>query len=180
MFPLKTILSSVESWLQNWDNATRVIAITGFLISLYNLLYGIVTQHKNFKIRVYGIKSYQDVTYLHIGIENKSSLSIAITQMFLLCGDCKTVCTASPTLLHETVRRSGQEVIDRKQTFSTPMPITISGLSAQSAFVLFEHTQELPEDSATHLTVQVCSTRGRPVQMKLELPVGWASQRKAP
>ena len=175
-----TFLKNVLLFFNDRESITFTIAISGFLISLYNLLYGIITQHKNLEIRVYDIKSYSDVTYLHVGIENKSRLSIAVTQIYLLHGGSKSACSASPTLLRETVRRSGNEVIDRKQTFSTPMPVAISGLSAQSAFILFEHLQELPEDSATHLILEVCSTRGRPVQMKLELPEGWASRRKAP
>lgn len=173
-------LKKVLLFFNDRERITFTIAISGFLISLYNLLYGIITQHKNLEIRIYGIKSYYDVTYLHVGIENKSRLSIAVTQIYLLHRESKIACAASPTLLHETIRRSGNEVIDRKQTFSTPMPITIAGLSAQSAFILFEHLQELPEDSATHLMLEVCSTRGRPVRMRLELPGDWACQRKAP
>ncbi len=169
------IADVVLQWAKT--NPTAAIASLSLMLSLYNLANDLISKRKNFRIRIYSIKSYKDVTYLHIGIENKSRLAIAVTQFFLLCGEGKTACTPSSTLLRETIRRSGKEITGVRQIFSTPMPIAVSGLSAQSAFVLFEGMQELPEDSATHLTVQVCSTRGRPVQMKLELPAGWASQR---
>lgn len=167
-------------WFQNWDNITRIIAIVGFLISIYNLLSGIASQRMNFDIRVYKIKSYRDVTFLHIGIENKSRLSVSIMQIILLVGEGKIPCTAVPTLVRTKTLREGKNIVDIKQTFSSPLPITVSGLSAQSALVLFENMQELPADETTFLTVQVCTNRGRPVQMKLELPLGWASQRKVP
>lgn len=167
------IADVVLQWAKT--NPTAAIASLSLMLSLYNLANDLISKRRNFRIRIYSIKSYKDVTYLHIGIENKSRLSIAVTQFFLLCGEGKTACTPSSTLLCETIRRSGKEITGVRQIFSTPMPIAVS---AQSAFVLFEGMQELPADSATHLTVQVCSTRGRPVQMKLELPAGWASQRK--
>lgn len=171
------MINAIVDWLCNWDNATRVIAITGLVISLYNLLLGIITQRRSFKIRVYDIKSYLDVTFIGIGIENRSRLSVAITQLSLYCGGTKTLCTPVPTLLYESIRRKGDEVTNRKQTYSTQLPITIAGLSAQSAFVLFEHLPELPRSDATSLTVEVCTNRGRPVQMTLELPEDWSSRR---
>lgn len=164
----------------NWDNATGLIAIAGFIISLYNLFIGIFTQRKSFRIRVYDIKSYCDVTFLNVGIENRSRLSIAITQIHLHYRNHVTPCTSAPTLLCESVRHKGHEEISRRQTYSTQMPITIAGLSAQNAFILFEDLPELPADDTTALTVEVCTNRGRPVQMKLELPDGWTDRRKAP
>lgn len=137
-----------------------------------------LTQRKSFKIRVYGIQAEADITLLNIGIENCSRLSIAVTQITLLCKNSRTPCTANPTLLCESVRRKGREEISRKQTYSTQMPITVAGLSAQNAFILFEDLPELPASDATTLTVEVATNRGRPIQMKLELPDGWAAQRK--
>lgn len=170
-------LKGLLLWLQNWDHATRIIAITGFLISLYNLLYGIVTQRRNLKIRVYEIKSYADVTFLRIGIENRSRLSIAITQMTLRVGGENTVCTAAPTQLKGCVKRVNNEIIGTEFVFTTPLPITVPGMSAGSALVLFEGMSKLPQNSATHLRVQVCTTRGRPLEMRWSLPEGWASRR---
>lgn len=130
-------INGVLLWFQNWDNLTRIIAIVGFLISIYNLMSGIASQRQNFDIRVYRIKSYRDVTFLHVGIENKSRLSVAITQMILMHGEEKIPCTAVPTLVRTKTLREGKDIVDIKQTFSSPLPITISGLSAQSALVLF-------------------------------------------
>lgn len=164
----------------DWNTITQIIAVTGFLISVYNLVSGIVSQRRNFAIQIYEIKSYADVTFLHIGIENKSRLSVSITQIILMCGGDKIPCTAGPTLLHSRTLRQGSEIIDSKKIFSSPMPLTVSGLSGQSAYILFENMQELPADESTFLTVEVCSNRGRPAKMKLELPADWASQRKVP
>lgn len=171
--PLKELLL----WLQNWDHATRIIAITGFLISLYNLLHGIITQRRNFKIRVYDIKSYEDVTFLLIGIENHSNLAVSITQMTSRIDGENTVCTAFPTQIRGIVMRMGDKVIGGNFLLSTQLPITVPGLSANSALVLFEGLSKLPQNSATHLHVQVCTTRGRPLEMKWLLPEGWASRR---
>lgn len=171
------MISVAVDWLCNWNNVTRVIAITGLAISLYNLLFGIITRRRSFKICIYDIKSYLDITYLFIGIENRSQLSIAITQISLCCGGTKKTCTPLPTLLHEDIRTKGEILISRKQIYSTQLPITVAGLSAQSAFVLFEYLTELPKNDATFLTVEVCTNRGRSAQMKIELPQGWASRR---
>lgn len=172
--------ANILSWLQKRENITFIIAIAGFLISIYNLLNGIFTQRRNLRFRLYGIKSYKDVTFLHIGIENKSRLSVAITHMFLMLDSGKYPCAAEPTLLCTNTLRQGNEVLSEKRTFSTAFPITIPALSAQSAYILFERMRELPSDEATHLNFEVCANRGRPMRMKLELPADWASQRKVP
>ena len=177
---MQTILKNALAWLQDWNHITQIIAIVGFLISIYNLTISVMTQRKNFDIRIYGIKSYKDVTFLNIGVENKSRLAIAITQITLLYGDERIPCTAVPTLVCTNTLREGNSVISVKQTFSSPLPLTVSGMTAQSALVLFENMKELPADEATFLTVEVCTNRGRPVRMKLELPVDWAFQRKVP
>ena len=171
------MFSNIMLWFTDWDNATGMIAIAGFVLSLYNLFIGIFTQRKSFRIRVYDIKSYSDVTFLTVGIENRSRLSIAITQLHWHYQNHVIPCTSTPTLLCESVRRKGHEEISRRQTYSSPLPITVSGLSAQSAFILFEDLPELPENDTTSLSVEVCTNRGRPVQMTLELPDGWAARR---
>lgn len=177
---VQTILKSALAWLHDWNHITQIIAIVGFLISIYNLAISVMTQRKNFDIRIYGIKSYKDVTFLNIGIENKSRLAIAITQMILICGEERIPCTAVPTLVCTNTLREGNNIISMKQTFSSPLPLTVSGMAAQSALVLFENMKELPADEATSLTVEVCTNRGQPVRMKLELPADWAFQRRVP
>lgn len=174
---LFSYLNEFLIWLQDWEHITRVIAITGFLISLYNLLYGIITQRRNFEIRVYDIKSYSDVTFLLIGIENHSRLSVSITQMTSRIEGENTVCTAFPTEVRGVVTRVNNEKVGGNFLFSTPLPITVPAMSANSALVLFEGQSKLLQNSATHLPVQVCTTRGHPLEMKWLLPEGWASRR---
>lgn len=170
-------LNRVLNWFQNWDHITRVIAISGFLISLYNLFYGVITQRRNFEIRVYDIKSYEDVTFLLIGIENHSRISVSITQITSRIDGENTVCTAFPTQVRCIITKVNDEPVGSNFLLSTPLPITVPGLSANSALVLFEGLSKLPQNSATHLPVQVCTTRGRPLEMKWLLPEGWASRR---
>ena len=123
------------------------------------------------------LKSYADVTFLRISIENHSRLSIAITQMTSRIEEENIVCTATPTEIKFAVRRIDKEIIGTTSVFSSPLPIPVAGMSACSALVLFEGMSKLPQNSATHLPVQVCTTRGRPLEMKWSLPAGWASRR---
>lgn len=153
------------------DNITLVIAIVGFIISIYNLILSIVTQRKSLEITILDIYSLHDIIAINISIENRSRLPIAITNFTLVSNDSyRTNCTPIPTLLFENVRRIGKEVVERKQTYSTQLPISISSLAAANAIVIFEKVQEpLPVDS-TQVTVLVGTNRGKAVQMKLSLP----------
>ena len=82
-----------------------------------------------------------------------------------------------PEEIAGVVTRVNNEKAGGNFLFSTPLPVTVPAMSSNSALVLFEGQSKLLQNSATHLPVQVCTTRGRPLEMKWLLPEGWASRR---
>lgn len=161
----------------NKDNITLLIAILGFVMSLITWVKKFLTQRRKLSGKVLGIKSYEDVTFIYLLLENKSMLPISVTWIALRCGGESYPCTPLPVRIFEKVRRSRGEIIEIKREYSTPMPITIGELGAVNALVFFENLRQLPPDDATHLNLQVCTNRGKPMQMTLLLPEDWASQR---
>lgn len=159
----------------NW--ITFGIAVVSFFMSLASWIKDFITQRKHIECKILEIKSYQDITFFRMIIENRSRLPIAIARMILVVNDKKFDCTLKPTIISEQVRRVRKEVIDRKTEFSQAFPIQLLELGAINGIILFEKMQELPENSATHLTFLISTNRGNPMKMILELPEGWASQR---
>lgn len=163
--------------LMNKDNITLIIAVLGFVMSLITWVKNSVMQRKKLIGKVLGIKSYADVTFIHLLLENKSILPISVTWIALKCNDESYPCTPLPVLVFENIRKSGSEIVEIKREYSTPIPITIGELGAVNALVLFENLRQLPPNDATHLNLQVCTNRGKPIEMSLLLPEDWACQR---
>lgn len=159
---------------------TFLIAVAGFAMSMASWVHTFVTQRKKFDVEIVAAKSYADVTYLHLIIQNKSRLPVAITRISLLLNGMWFNCTPIPVMVSATERKRGSEVIKRTEEYSTALPIQLSSLGATNCLVLFEGLPYLPSDDATHLTLSIYTNRGKAVKRSLELPAEWASQRKVP
>lgn len=170
------MLKIVIKWLLVRENITFLIAVLGFLLSIGNLAFSLISHRRSFKLHVYDIKTFQDVLFMNVGIENRSRLSVSIMRVSLVQGKNKHFCTATPTLIYKETTRLGATITSEKETLSTPLPINVPGLGAQSAIILFEGLQDLPKDDATNLTVVIRSNRGCSSKMKLQLPEDWASR----
>ena len=156
---------------------TLGIAIAGFFMSLASWIKDFITQRKHIEGKILDIKSYKSVTYCDFLIENRSRLPIAVTNIEMTLGLNSYPCSPLPTLVMEHTRSRKGEVYDRVMKYSTAMPIQIAGLGATTAGVLFEKMHQIPPDDTTHLTLSVSTNRGKPIEMKLELPAGWYARR---
>lgn len=155
-----------------------IAGVLGFVMSLFGLVCTWSRNRKRLHISILDIKSFNDVTFLRMIFENKSRLPIAITRIALILNGKTIDCTPNPTVVYEEVRRDAKkEIIGTDVEKSYSLPVQLSELGAVSGLVLFERLQELPEDSATHLTFLIATNRGKAFQRTLELPVEWASRR---
>lgn len=166
----------MPTWL-TMQNITFVIAVAGFLMSLATWVKDFVSQRKNLAGRILGIKSYANVTYMDLALENRSRLPIAITHFRLLLGEKIFDCAPLPTLVSAKEQRRGNELVKRTEEYSTALPIQLLSLGATNCLVLFERLPVLPPNDATHLTLLIGTNRGKEVRMTLPLPEGWASLR---
>ena len=145
---------------------TFAIAVAGFILSLLSWIKDIVTSRKKISIRVISARSTGTSTLAFLMFSNKSRLPITVTGI-----SCKVSGEYCPCLslsrLALKVRHSGGETRD---IYSTPFPLTVPGLGGQQLLILFEDLPKALADSSTVWTVRVFSNRGRPVQMKLQLP----------
>lgn len=149
-------------------------------MSLATWIKDFVSQRKNIHGRILSIKSYSDVTYVYLALENRSRLPIAVTSIDLVLNQSTYTCTALPTLVSSTTRRCKDTILKYAEEYSTSLPIRIQQLGAASILALFENMNQLPPDDATTLMLVIYTNRGKPVQMTLELPEGWAFQRRTP
>lgn len=164
------------TWL-TMQNVTFAIAVVGFLMSLASWIKDFISQRQNLAGHILGMKSYADVTYIYLELENRSRLPVAVTSIDLIFNHSIYTCTAIPKLVSSTTKRSKTEIIKYTEELSTPIPIQLQQLGATVALVLFEKVNPLPPDDTTALTLVVHTNRGKPIQMTLELPAEWACQR---
>ena len=165
-------------FLNNSEKVTFCIAAAGFIMSLATWIKDLVSQRKNIKGKILNIKSDKNLTVISLLVENRSRLPIAISQIILHLSEAKYPCTPLPVLVCEHTKERRGEVYERRMEYSTQLPIQIEGLGATTACVLFDQMKQLPSDHAKTVTLSIGTNRGKIAQMTLELPAGWASQRK--
>ena len=78
------------------------------------------------------------------------------------------------------VHNENRRYTDVVYHYSTAMPIQLSALESVSCIVLFEDIPEAVPLSATLLTFQISTNRGRIAKRKLELPQDWSDQKEIP
>lgn len=159
------------------NQITFWIAVAGFVMSLATWIKDLLTQRKKLAAHVLHLKVVKDELHMHLLIENRSRLPISVTRLELIQGKVRTSCTALPSLMFRSFISSGNTVSNERRDYSTPLPYSLSSLGAMTVLVRFEDLEQTPPLDATNLTLAVSTNRGRKVQMKLELPPGWADQR---
>lgn len=163
--------------VMNW--VTFGIAVAGFLMSLGSWIYTFVTQRKRLSFKIQVFKYKENLAYMYLMIENRSRLPVSITGIFLKQGKNRTSCTQIPKTVLSTTRKTACNT-DVVYQYSTAIPIQLSSLESVSCIVLFEDIPEVVQSSATHLTFQISTNRGRKVKRKLALPQDWNDQNGTP
>lgn len=159
------------------ESITLWIAVIGFIMSTATWISTLASKRRNLKGKILKIKSYADITYIYLLLENRSSLPIAVTQIILHQELEDNQCSPLPTEVSHHIYRDGDAIYHCRAELSTQLPIQIPSLSAMTALVLFERLTQLPPDDATHLNLEVLTNRGKEIRAKLPLPKGWADQR---
>ena len=95
---------SASSAMSIMDWITFGIAVAGFLMSLATWVKDFITQRKHIEGKVLDIKSYKNVTYMDLLIENRSRLPISITDISLALGGIAYHCAPLPVLVLEHTR----------------------------------------------------------------------------
>ncbi len=164
------------NWISNTDNTALVVSIISLILSLSNWLYSFYTQRKNLHFKIHEAKSKDGVTFLFMQIENLSRLPIAITRICLIADGQHIDCTVNPKLIYENTRKSGKEVIERRFVYSLQIPIEIPSLGAVSGYILFEDSQCGLSPNAKRANFQICTNRGKALEIELSLPADWCSK----
>lgn len=159
-----------------FDQITLAIAIAGFLLSLSSWVYTFATQRKNIKVKLLSFQASDTTAYSHVMFVNYSRLAIAITDICLTFGKETVHCSALPTWTYTFTKKDRSTGTSHKDFFSTKLPIEISPLGAANCLVLFQALPRTIPQTATHLSLVICTNRGRAARMTLPLPPGWAGQ----
>lgn len=147
---------------------TFIIALAGFLMSFVSWIYVFTKERKKLSIKAITYDSgYRngDVTgtelrFFYVIIENKSRLSISITDIAVLYNEDIFHCSPVAVQMLSVTGRTKGQVVGRKATDSLAMPINIQGLCAQSGYLLFASPKHTLPTDATEVTLQVATTRG--------------------
>ena len=161
------------------DWVTFGIAVAGFLMSLASWFHTFITQRKRLSFKIQLFRYKEDSAYMYLMIENRSRLPVSITGISLKQGKSKTPCVQIPKTVSSTTRKTAGNT-DVVYQYSTAIPIQLSALESVSCIVLFEGIPEAVPPSATHLTFQISTNRGRIAKRKLQLPQGWSGQKEIP
>lgn len=95
----------------NRSDITFWIAFIGFVMSSATWIRSAVSLRRNLKGTILKIKSYADVTYVYLLLENRSSLPIAVNQIVLRTISEDSPCTPLPTQICRTLLSEGDKVI---------------------------------------------------------------------
>ena len=161
------------------DWVTFGIAIAGFLMSLGSWVHTFITQRKRLSFKIQFFRYKENSAYMYLMIENRSRLPVSITGIALKQSKSIVPCVQIPKTVSSTTRKTAGNT-DVVYQYSTAIPIQLSALESVSCIVLFEGIPEVVPPSATHLTFQISTNRGRKVKRKLALPQDWHDQKGTP
>ena len=165
------------SWFPSQLNVTTIIAFAGFVISCIAAIHQITCERKNIRIKIFSYDADRDFMYLTMSFENLSRLPISITDIRYV-NEREFSCIPIPVKICEEETRCGNEITERKITYSEKMPIQLEPLGAISGIILFEELPVSLKTDPKFLTFSICTNRGKAIQKTIELSSDVLSLRK--
>jgi hypothetical protein len=151
----------------NRDIVLFVVSGLAFIMSLSSWVHTWTTQRRNLEISIIKYYKVSEYHYFMLSLENRSRLPITISRFKAMFGGEAVQCSLTPIIVKETTRTYGNSAVERTNLFSAQFPLAIGSLGGISEIIVFQNSQEEPEDSPTHWIFQVYTNRGRSFQVKL-------------
>lgn len=142
------------------------LTVAAFIMS--SLTWANELLHKRRKLRITPL-SYMSkpsnseknaVLFLHLNIENKSRISIAVTSISAQVGGDFIDCNPISHVYFTNISRQGGEIVNQVERYSLGMPINLASLEATSGVLLFELPTQDALDASIPLNVRLTTTRG--------------------
>lgn len=126
--------SRIVEWFACRENVTFFIAVSGFLISVWNFTESRIKNRKSISITVRNVfvfgpspeGEYTEV--LNITFENKSREAITLSRLRLICGGCTGEYGEFREKLVEQSHKVGTKETSRSIWFSDVLPVKLEGL----------------------------------------------------
>lgn len=151
------------------ENITFMLALIGSLGTITGWIYTYISTRKNINMRVVAYSAKDNKMLLYLSFENKSRLTISITDLALKVEDTYYSCRHIPQRVTSTQHYLGNQILNSVDYYNIQMPIELGGLGSTSGYVLFVLPKGIYISSANVLTFQVSSNRGKAFEMKLSL-----------
>ncbi len=153
---------------------TLIISAIALCISLINAIYFFVIRHRNLKIEIrrFAIshsRSNTDSANVYFSIENRSQLSISITQLKLIIDTKKYASSIFPETIATKTHRTNNEITDIEKLKSHIMPINLMPLASFGGHISFLIPRDSLSKSEKYLTFEISTNRGNPFQKTFEL-----------
>lgn len=152
------------------DNITSILGVLGFVMSFVTWIKEWVTQRINLSGELTSAMFGVDKAVVYVVFENHSRLPVSISKINLIANNARHPCTNTSKWISQNARISGGKTVYEQNEFSTSLPCSIPELGAISTVLLFEDFQQNLLTGSKSLNLEVCTSRGKIVQMKLELP----------
>ena len=146
-----------------------ITGILGFIISLINLAYFLLSKRKKINVR-FGKMTIRDSYHgknaliIQYFFENQSQLPVSITRIQFCIDGHSYDCDEIPTIVEQKISSTNGEVYDREVIKSSFPPFNLSSLAAKSGFLLFAIPKDMQLNPDKDLIFRICTNRGKAVQ----------------
>lgn len=143
------------------DNISLIIAIAGFVLSVFNIIR---TEYFNKAKLKFTYRSHycgQTVNFNFL-IENCSRLDISISRMFLIAGNEEFEFRFLPKTVWSVTEQCGNTEVEKENIKSISLPQTIAGLGALGGYFsvqVSENVMDVLKDEA-NIAIKVMTNRG--------------------
>ena len=146
------------------------IGVAGFIMSTVSWIYTYMVNRKILTITVHECR-HSGVGYnFYLSIDNKSQLSIAVTNIELVTESGAYAVHAVPEIARHRWTRVGNEYTHDFSWENIAMPINIPSLGSTGGYLLFQDCRDALTTDATEVTFRVYTNRGRPNELLSRIP----------
>lgn len=147
------------------ENITFIIAVLGFLLSLYNLLKELLQNRMNLCVtyKNHHISSYnkRGIT-MSLSIENLVKNPISISRAFLNIDDKSLEFYWIPQFVYRATQSTKDKIHDEIKLHTIPLPVYIEGYGAIGGFFYVKSPVDITDDDLllSETSITICSNKG--------------------
>lgn len=153
------------------ENITFLLSIIGFLGTLCNAIYFLITHREKLDVQIFGKHMNDKALILYVSFVNQSTLPLNIIDVRLIVGNQKFFSHKIPRVIGKNIFKKNGEILRYTEYYNEPYPINIPSYGGNSCYIYFAFPQGHDLTFSTTVSFEFVTSHHKIIRKTLQLDI---------